>query len=205
MRQVFVCPRKPKTAAKTWQRRIAAGVLEVQLTAMPFDDGDNHGKTKPVTRCCAALIDPKETLGHIILMIVRNTDAAICDLDHGSIIVMAHADRDQPTLRRELDCIVQKIGDRLEDKIAVADQRRLVDIGSDRHRLGIGERAIEIDGISHKLVQLDLREGVFLLVRLDFRDPEQRVEHAQDAIDIVAKRGTQGRIIDPVDLCLQPR
>src|SRR5512140_302359 len=133
----------------------AAGtcVNDQPKTVQP-DDGRHQVQAKPHARCAPDLVRPVEAPQHGLALLFADAAAAIGhaydDLAAGARQLDAHL----AAFGRELDGVVDEVGDRLEQKIAVATHAEPVArLDPQGDILVLGNRLVEVADLAQHLLQ----------------------------------------------------
>ena len=89
--------------------------------AMQIGDRCNQAKTEAVSRPVAAALEPIEPSQHVIAFFDRDSGSPIADRENRPIGASRDGDPDLAPIAAMLDRVVDKIGDRVEQKIAIAN------------------------------------------------------------------------------------
>ena len=81
----------------------------------------NQAEAQAVSRPVAAALKPIEPSQHVIAFFQRNSGSPIADRENRSIGASRDGDLDFAPIAAMLDRVVDKIGDRVEQEIAIAD------------------------------------------------------------------------------------
>ena len=96
-----------------------AGIGQFQSGAVLASDRRNKAEPQPAARGGTAGIEPHEALKHMLALLGRDPKAEIGYRNRRRDSAR-HLHRDALTLRTVFDCVVDEIGDGLEQQLAVA-------------------------------------------------------------------------------------
>src|SRR5262245_9656383 len=91
---------------------------------MQARNGSNKAKPETVSDCPTTRLQPVKSLEHVLVLSSRNSRSIIGNGDDGgAFAVFRDLNGYVPGRATVFDCIVYKIGDRIEDEIAIASNR----------------------------------------------------------------------------------
>jgi hypothetical protein len=91
------------------------------VRAMQIGNRGNQAQAEAVSGPIAAALEPIEASQHVIAFIDRNSGPPIADRENRPIGASRDGDLDLAPIAAMLDRVVDKIGDRVEQEIAIAD------------------------------------------------------------------------------------
>ena len=150
-----------------------------------------EAQPQPRARLRAALLEAHEALDRAAAIGLGNAAAAVGDREQDALALAHRLDHDLglgpvhagAIGRAVFDGVVDQIGERLADELAVAVHRsggRRLDLELDA--LVVGERLVELAHAARDLGRIDLRHAVARLARFRPRDHEQRIEGADQRL-----------------------
>ena len=143
-------------------------------SSMQIGNRCDQAKTKAVSGPVAAALEPIEPSQHMIAFFDRYSGSAIADRENRPFGASRDGDTDRASIAAMLYGVVDKIGDRVEQEIAIAD-----------HGHCFARRKLEPDGLflrrgleqfydfANDLAQIGVAKRGRPIARLDLRDPQQ--------------------------------
>ena len=134
----------------------------------------NQAETEAVSRPVAAALEPIEPSQHVIALFDRNSGPPIADRENRPIGASRDRDPDLAPIAAMLDRVVDKIGDGVEQEIAIADyghcfaRRKLKPDG-----LFLRRGLEQFHDFPNNLAQIGVAKRSRSVARLDLRDPQQ--------------------------------
>jgi hypothetical protein len=142
--------------------------------AMQIGNRCNQAKTEAVPRPITAALEPIKPSQHVIAFFDRNSRSSIADRENRPIGASRDGDLDLAPIAAMLDRVVDKIGDRVEQEIAIADRGhcftcRQLELDGSFLRRGLEQ----FYNLANDLAQIGVAERSHTVARLDLRDPQQ--------------------------------
>ena len=149
-------------------------VAHLDPCAVKAGDGGHKAEPETVSRRVAALLEPVEALEDMLMLVGGNSRPVIGDRDHRPAVDDLVRHHDMPSGAAVLDRIVDEIGDRIEDQIAIARHQHFAlandgETGAVRFGRGI----VQLDDLAGDFDQVHGAECALALPGLDLRNPRQ--------------------------------
>ena len=159
----------------------------------------DQAEAEPAALGAAAAFGPVKALQHPLPQLLGDAGSPVGHHDAGLAGLGAQGEADLGALGRVLDGVVQKVGERLEQHVAVAaDRRRAGDLEPEAAALGLGQRLVELGHVADQVRQLDRLEAALGRAGLGLGDGEQRGEGLQQLVDL--GHGLGGRLAIGVEV-----
>jgi hypothetical protein len=168
-------------------RRVAARqcVVQQQLPAMQVRDRADERQPEPGAGRGARGIRAEEPLPRPRAVGRRQPRPAIRHPELHDAARRLGGERDAAALGRELDGVVEQVGDRLQQEVAVPGQRqRSGQREEDALALRLRRGAVELGGVGGHLGQVERAEGGAARACLGLGDAQERMEDADDGIEV---------------------
>ena len=152
---------------------------------MQAGDGRDQAEAEAIARCIAALFEPIEALENLIVLTGGNSRSVVGDRNHGHAAHIFTGNHDLPGEAAVLERIVDDVGDRVENQVAIAGDHYLAVTDHDETGttlLGCG--VIQLDHLARDLGQVDAAKPALSYLALDLRDPRDRQEYPQHGIEL---------------------
>src|SRR5664279_1973282 len=153
-----------------------------------------EAQAEPGARLRTALFEADEALDHTRAVGFRNARSAVGDGEQDAVALVerAHHDfrrravGDQVARLGIFDGIVDQIGERLADQLAVAfDLGRRIGLNLERDALLLGQRLVQLADVVGDLGGVELAHVVARLAGFGARDHQQRVEGADQPLGVL--------------------
>src|SRR4029079_14232961 len=158
-------------------------VAEFDRAAVQPDNRSYEAEAEPASGQRAAQLEPDEALQHVAAFRFRNAGAVVAYLEDGIAAVAPGRDDNAEWCacnvpeRRMLDGIVDKVGERLAEKLAAAfERKRLRGVDRKRNPLLVGQRLIQLGHVATDAAEVDIGHRRVGQPRLHTRDHQQRVK-----------------------------
>src|ERR1700704_1419864 len=146
-----------------------------QAESVQFHDRRDQAEAEPDALGLPAPVRTIEASGHDLALVVGDARARIAHAHDAFAGAVDQRNPDVSAFRRELHRVVDNIGDRLEQQVAVAMHHRfVVGLYLENDALFLGDRLVEIADLPHQHRQCDVAEPGEPPIVLDLRDAQYR-------------------------------
>jgi len=164
----------------------------------------NQAETQSAAGAVAARFKPVESFGDIAPFVERNAGSPIgngndrCSADHFSDL-----DRDHAAIDAMLYGVIDEVGKRIKQKIAISDNDDWRSIGDiDRQPILFGSGLEQTNNLTREFRQIDRLKCGPLRLRLYARDPQERGKNPQYVVQF-GNREAEQRAVSVWDMRLR--
>ena len=144
------------------------------VSSMQIGNRCNQTETEAVSGPVAAALEPIKPSQHMSAFTDRNSGSSIADRENRHSGALHDGDPDLAPIAAMLDRIVDKIGDRVEQEIAIPDHRHAFSCRKpEPDGLFLCRRLEQLYDLADDLAQVGISERSRPVAGLDLRDPQQ--------------------------------